>query len=525
VQDDIMNLHVPRQGRTIDRTSLVASVMTFVMILICAGMGLWSSLSNRNTIADLNQVNSLVQRQMFADMKHDGIFGDVAALLASRDPVMGIDAKEVDQSLKEGLADFRKALAEARTFTDDATVITAIDAAQADFEGFEKSALALRSAVANNPGAVAGAYAEFVKQFEILEESMGATSTAIEAASGATAERQLSIGRWLLAAIILSALVGMAVISTIAVMVRRHLVRPLVSLSNATFRLAEGHFDTPITDADRDDELGTLAKALTVLRKAGEDKRRLEDAVAESVGQISAGSGQIAIASDDLADRTETQAATVAEAAEIMAHVTEAVRNTAHQASEASMTVEATMRDATHGGAIVRETVLAINAIAQGAGQISQIIGLIDSIAFQTNLLALNAGVEAARAGDSGKGFAVVANEVRALAQRSADAAREIRTVIDSSTQQVEQGVKLAAQSGESLDRIVSQITAASQAIHAIAQVAEEQAKELGTINDSISDMGLNIQQNAAMVEETRASCQALADQARQLDSLVSAAA
>ncbi len=512
-------------GRTIDRTSLIASAITLAMILICASTGLWSSLTNRQTITDLNQVNALVQRQMFADMKHDGIYGDVSALLAARDASLRIDAAAIRQGLREDTAEFRKALTEARGLTEDSTVVAALDVALADLGGYEKAAFAVQDAIARNPAATGPAFADFVKRFEALEDSMTATSTAIETASGAMAEKQLARGRWMLAAILLSALISMAVVSTIAVMVRRYLVQPLGALSGATFRLAEGHYNTEIAGADREDELGTLAKALVVLRKAGEDKKRLEDAVAESVGQISAGSGQIAIASDDLADRTEMQAASVAQAAEIMAHVTEAVRNTAHQAGEASSTVEATMRDATQGGAIVRQTVQAINEIAQGAGQISQIVGLIDSIAFQTNLLALNAGVEAARAGDSGKGFAVVANEVRALAQRSADAAREIRGVIDTSTVQVEQGVRLAAQSGESLERIVSQITDAAQAIHAIAQVAEGQAEELSQINDSIGNMGLNIQQNAAMVEETRASCRALAQQAKQLDALVSEAA
>lgn len=512
-------------GRTIERTSFIAGIVILAMIVICGGTGLWSSWSNRQTITELNNVNALVQRQMFADMKHDGIYGDVSALLASRDPALGIDAKEVGEGLVEANREFRDALTEARTLTDDARVLAAIDVALADLAGYEKSAIAVRDTVLRNPQAAGPAFADFVKRFEALEKSMGDTSTAIEAASGALAEKQLAMGRWLLVAILASAVVSIAVVGTIALMVRRHLVRPLVDLSGVTYRLAEGHYDTEIAGADRQDELGTLAKALVVLGQAGKDKQRLENAVAESVGQISAGSSQIAVASDDLADRTEMQAASVAQAAEIMSHVTSSVRSTAQQAAEASATVEATMRDATHGGAIVRQTVQAINEIAQGAGQISQIIGLIDSIAFQTNLLALNAGVEAARAGDSGKGFAVVANEVRALAQRSADAAREIRTVIDTSTVQVEQGVKLAAQSGESLERIVSQVTGAAEAIQAIAKVADQQAHELGQINDTFSHMGLNIQQNAAMVEETRASCQALAQQARQLDTLVGKAA
>ena len=177
--------------------------------------------------------------------------------------------------------------------------------------------------------------------------------------------------------------------------------------------------------------------------------------------------------------------------------------------------------EAAHSGAVVRETVQAMAGIDNSSREISNIIGVIDEIAFQTNLLALNAGVEAARAGDAGRGFAVVATEVRALAQRSADAAKEIKTLISTSRRQVQSGVKLVDETGTALGRIVAQVTRLNELIAGIAAAALEQATALNQVNMAVSQMDRVTQQNAAMVEQSTAASHALAGEAVELARLV----
>ena len=177
--------------------------------------------------------------------------------------------------------------------------------------------------------------------------------------------------------------------------------------------------------------------------------------------------------------------------------------------------------DAEQSGVVVHEAVTAMTGIEESSRQIAQIIGVIDEIAFQTNLLALNAGVEAARAGDAGKGFAVVASEVRALAQRSAEAAKEIKTLISASSAQVSEGVNLVGETGKALERIVRQVGEISNVVGEIAASAKEEALGLGQVNTAVNQMDQVTQQNAAMVEQSTAASRVLADEAQELARLV----
>ena len=233
------------------------------------------------------------------------------------------------------------------------------------------------------------------------------------------------------------------------------------------------------------------------------------------------GSDEIADASDSLARRTEQQAASLEETAAALEEITATVRRTAEGASHARSVVAGAKTDAETGGEVVGRAIVAMNAIATSSRAITQIIGVIDEIAFQTNLLALNAGVEAARAGDAGRGFAVVAQEVRALAQRSAEAAKEIKGLISASTRQVGEGVDLVGQTGEALGRIVGQVAEINTVVTDIAASAQEQASGLQQINVAIAQMDQVTQQNAAMVEESTAASHALAREAGDLDRLM----
>jgi methyl-accepting chemotaxis protein len=240
---------------------------------------------------------------------------------------------------------------------------------------------------------------------------------------------------------------------------------------------------------------------------------RLEQAilaVADNAQATQADSNSIAAAAHDLSLRTEQQAANLEETAAALDQITSTVGATADSARLARGIVGTAKTDAEHSSVVVQKAVEAMSAIQSSSLQINQIIGVIDEIAFQTNLLALNAGVEAARAGDAGRGFAVVASEVRALAQRSAEAAKEIKVLISASSQQVNDGVGLVGETGKALSRIVEQVLQISEVVASIAMSADEQANALGQVNIAINQMDQVTQQNAAMVEETTAAGQSL---------------
>jgi methyl-accepting chemotaxis protein len=251
---------------------------------------------------------------------------------------------------------------------------------------------------------------------------------------------------------------------------------------------------------------------------------RLEDTLRTIVGAaqaIRSGSGEIGSAADSLSRRTEQQAANLEETAAALDEITATVKASADGAARARSVVAASKDDAEQSSVVVREAVDAMSGIEQSSQQIGQIIGVIDEIAFQTNLLALNAGVEAARAGEAGKGFAVVASEVRALAQRSAEAAKEIKALISASTQQVEQGVDLVGRTGEALQRILKQVTEINGLVATISASAQEQSAGLGQVNAAVNQMDQMTQQNAAMVEESTAATATLNQQVGQLFALV----
>jgi methyl-accepting chemotaxis protein len=281
--------------------------------------------------------------------------------------------------------------------------------------------------------------------------------------------------------------------------------------------LASGDLTFRLNDA--------LPKAYEQLRgdfnAAMETLQQTMKTIAANVQGISGGGQEISTAADDLSRRTEQQAASLEETAAALDEITATVRRTAEGAKEASAVVVTAKTDAEHSGSVVRQAVDAMTAIEQSSKQVSQIVGVIDEIAFQTNLLALNAGVEAARAGEAGRGFAVVATEVRGLAQRSADAAKEIKALISASNQQVSSGVGLVGETGKALERIVEQVAQITTLVTEIAASAQEQATGLAEVNTAVNQMDQVTQQNAAMVEQSTAASHSLALEAEKLAQMV----
>jgi len=290
----------------------------------------------------------------------------------------------------------------------------------------------------------------------------------------------------------------------------------VTELATGLERLASGdltfRITTPFTGeyeklrSDFNNAIGQLQDALKVV-------------IANTVA-IQSGTVEISAAADDLSRRTEQTAASLEETAAAVEQISATVNKTAEGANHAKSVVLSAQNRAERSSVIVNDAVKAMSEISSSAREISQIIGVIDEIAFQTNLLALNAGVEAARAGDAGRGFAVVASEVRALAQRSADAAKEIKSLISASTKQVNVGVDLVGQTGEALTSIASNVTEITQLVNEIAASAQEQATGLHQVNSTVSQMDHVTQQNAAMVEETTAAMRNLREEAAELSRL-----
>lgn len=291
------------------------------------------------------------------------------------------------------------------------------------------------------------------------------------------------------------------------------------SFGAALKRISDGDLTARIT--------GPLPAAYETLR---EDFNHAISTLAQAIGNIGAGAGsihlsasEIASASGDLAKRTERQAANLEETAAAVEEVTTTVRQTAQSANEANTLVMAARDNAQRGGEVVEHAIVAMGEIQASSSAIANIIEVIDEIAFQTNLLALNAGIEAARAGEAGRGFAVVASEVRALAQRCADAAKDIQNLIAKSHGQVEDGVRSVNEVAQSLRQIVTQVVEVSSVFNAIRASTAEQATGLQAVNQAVNAMDQITQQNAAMVEQVNAASQALTQDAASIAAQLSA--
>jgi methyl-accepting chemotaxis protein len=299
----------------------------------------------------------------------------------------------------------------------------------------------------------------------------------------------------------------------------RSTMRPLADATAALERLAQGDLTIRATTRS-DDEFGRMMSAL----------QRTVDSLAGIVGRVQAGvdsvstaSREIAQGNQDLSARTENQASSLQQTAASMEEMTSTLQASAENARSANQRASEASRVAAHGGSVVAEVVTTMEAISDSSRRIGDIIGVIDGIAFQTNILALNAAVEAARAGEQGRGFAVVAGEVRSLAQRSAEAAREIKSLIAASVERVDAGQRHVQEAGRTMQDLVGQVQAVSALIAEISDATGQQSAGIVQVNQAIGQIDQMTQQNAALVEQSAAAAESLRTQAGQLSQAVQA--
>jgi methyl-accepting chemotaxis protein len=296
-------------------------------------------------------------------------------------------------------------------------------------------------------------------------------------------------------------------------MMRRWIARPLSQLGSAVGAVAAGDL-THRFHSDQRDEIGALIRSVEVMRN------QFHTALANvrsSVDSINTASAEIATGNQDLSARTEQTASNLQQAASSMEQLTGTVKQSADSARQANQLASSAAEVAARGGSVVSQVVSTMDEINASSKKIADIIGVIDGIAFQTNILALNAAVEAARAGEQGRGFAVVAGEVRNLAQRSAEAAKEIKGLIGTSVDKVESGSKLVADAGQTMNEIVASVQRVTDIIGEITAAASEQSDGIGQVNTAVTQLDQMTQQNAALVEESAAAAESLKDQAARL--------
>ena len=352
-------------------------------------------------------------------------------------------------------------------------------------------------------GAYKGALGQYI---DFQQKQMELKAEAVHAAN--TTSRNVMIA---------SVVVAVMLAALAAWFITRAIVSPLREAVDVAESVAKGDLTRNISARGRD-EIGQLAQAMhdmvaTLTRIVGE--------IRFSSGSISTASSEIAAGNQDLSSRTEEQASSLEETASAMEELTATVKQNAENAKQANQLAAGASEVASKGGSVVGEVVHTMNAITDSSKKIADIIGVIDGIAFQTNILALNAAVEAARAGEQGRGFAVVASEVRSLAQRSAAAAKEIKTLIQDSVDKVEQGSKQVDSAGRTMEEIVASVKRVADIMAEITAASMEQSSGIEQVNEAITQMDQVTQQNAALVEEAAAAAESMKMQAKGLSEAV----
>ena len=509
-------------GRLSIRTRLYfGTIFSLVLLVIIGAMGFIALDRTRGTLEVLfsQRVQTLTD---MSDLRT--ALGDLRR--AEKDIIINfnntVEVAALRESWGKTLAALRKSLAEVRQVqAGDAAFVTAIDKSLDEIKQYEAGIVPIFDQIerAQIDGAGGGAYADRLKtHMEATDQLFSRLAT--------SAREQMQEARQGVDALAatMSGLIGVALVLALAVLIPltylsvRSITRSLAQARDLAERIAGGDLSRD-TQALNHDEVGQL---VTAMGRMQQSLRGLVRQVQDAAGNISTASSEIATGNHDLSQRTEQTAANLEEAASSMEMLTSTVQQSAQASRQASDFASSAAEVAARGGAVVSQVVSTMDQITTSSRKIADITGVIDSIAFQTNILALNAAVEAARAGEQGRGFAVVASEVRSLAQRSAGAAKEIKELIGSSVERVEDGSRFVSQAGQTMTEIVGSVRRVSGIIHEITASAAEQSDNIGHISQSVTQLDQMTQQNAALVEQSTAASESLREQALQLTRAVS---
>ena len=500
------------------RTQLILLAATSILLVLITGA--LSVYSKRKVDVALNAntlLTTVLRNHGEADMMHDALRGDVfeAVLSGSRGDAGHI--KEVQKEFAEHAKNFKERIAANGQLELDDDLRGSLKALQGPLETYIRTAEELITG-AGDTEKVMPKLKGFQEAFEALEKPMSVMSDKLEeqvkqrklAVDNATRASEIAVLGVTLGGVILMTILGVAVY--------RNTSRSLRRVQRAVDDLRAGSGDLTYRLPAMPGEFGNLSTSLNQFIGGLHD---IVARVRDGASTIGESSQQVAQGNQNLSARTEEQAAGLEETASSMEQFTSTVKRNAESAERANSVAQSASSVAQLGGDTVGGVVTTMEGIAESSRQIADIIGVIDSIAFQTNILALNAAVEAARAGEQGRGFAVVASEVRALAQRSAQAAKEIKTLIQASVEKVDSGAKFVSDAGKTMDDIVTSVQEVSEIISDISISSREQLSGIEQVNQAITEMDTSTQQNAALVEQSAAAAENMANQAQSLIALV----
>ena len=466
----------------------------------------------RDTLAETPRFIEASDRLRLMDMLHDGIHADVVGAVAAA--ARG-DSKELAAATEHGARHAKEmtdTLAGMEPLLDDRSVMAQFAQVRPRLQQYAAEAARLIELAATDAVAAGKQLSEFRELFGSLEEPNRALIQATRTQANAQIARTEEAVRWL--GYLLIVLGVLSVFDRVLGIIRaRRFVVPLIIAKEMAQQIAAGNLVSR-SDTSANGEAGELLAAL----------RNMRASLASIVGNVREGADGVALSSEqlragstDLSQRTEEQAASLEQTAASMDELTSTVKQNADNAQQASELARTAAGLASRGGEVVSQVVKTMGGIQDSSNKIAEIISVIDGIAFQTNILALNAAVEAARAGDQGRGFAVVAAEVRSLAQRSAAAAKEIKSLISGSVERVHAGSTLVTNAGQSMDEIVDSVRRVSDLIGQMAQASREQSLGIQQVSQTVVQLEQVTQQNAAVVQQVAASAEAMKNQARDL--------
>jgi methyl-accepting chemotaxis protein len=557
---------------------LLISGITAVSSIVClASLAIYSLWQSELELERQISVTDAVRQELTADLKHEAIEGLVVNSLLEGGPHSNADQAALKAELAEEAEVLLASLENLKATELHPDIMALIAAAMPLTEAYIASAQDLQAQGFRDRAAALAVLPSFLQEFAALKQALTPLGQNIEELSSKTAAAARAHDMAML-----YSLLGISGLTILVVLYNARkttltITRPIERLRMALKDVAKGDFELRISERMRPDDFGEIAHDIdliserVVLTLAEQDARRAEgerviarlgnglqnlskgnfsdrigevfdddyeplrvdynetvDNLNELISRvvlaskgIQGRSSEIQVASEDLSTRTASQAATLEETAAALEQMAMSVNTAAQNTKEVEQAVVTARSDVEHSGRVVEGAIAAMNEIEASSSRISQIIGVIDDIAFQTNLLALNAGVEAARAGEVGRGFAVVASEVRGLAQRSSEAAKEIKILIGTSSGHVQDGVQQVDGAGKALEAVVQQVAHISELVSGISAVSANQATGINEVNIGMSQLDQVTQQNATMVDESSAAIQSLNGEARGLNELV----